>query len=302
MVSAFAAVILLALTRAEIIERMKSPVITQNDGLVQVYADCPEDMRREYQMPVASFAAETVKTLYAGFSEKSRRFKRPGIVIHLGDVRTNLAAVVARVSTNGTRVVSRIYVPSPGYADVERLRIEVTRGFMRAVRCVEADEAEASAVYRKADPSCRIADARQGLEDWLAGRRPKEDDEQYIALMRKVVEPGVASRRDVLVYASRLFLYPPSFDRPFCRRYDALSFRDAVRCARLDARVRLAAFAKAGETIAFGGGRGEEMSAAAKGYWLFLLELARCEKSEEELLALLDKADASLNVAFEKAR
>ena len=39
---------LLALTRAEILERFKAPVVTQSDGLVKVYANCPEDMRREF--------------------------------------------------------------------------------------------------------------------------------------------------------------------------------------------------------------------------------------------------------------
>ena len=37
----FAAILLFALTRAEIIERLKAPPITDMDGLVQVYADCP---------------------------------------------------------------------------------------------------------------------------------------------------------------------------------------------------------------------------------------------------------------------
>ena len=53
----------MALTRAEILERFRAPVVTQADGLVKVYADCPDDMRREYQGPIGSFAAETVKTL-----------------------------------------------------------------------------------------------------------------------------------------------------------------------------------------------------------------------------------------------
>ena len=45
----FAALLLLALTRAEIVQRMRAPVITQSEGLVRVYADCPEDVRREFQ-------------------------------------------------------------------------------------------------------------------------------------------------------------------------------------------------------------------------------------------------------------
>ena len=64
---------LLALTRAEIIERFKAPVVTQADGLVRVFADCPEDMRREFQSPIARFAADTVQTLYQGLAKKPVR-------------------------------------------------------------------------------------------------------------------------------------------------------------------------------------------------------------------------------------
>ena len=53
-----AVIALLALTRAELVARMKAPVLTMTEGLVKVYADCPEDMRRDYQMPVARFAAD----------------------------------------------------------------------------------------------------------------------------------------------------------------------------------------------------------------------------------------------------
>ena len=302
MVSAFAAFLLLALTRAEVIERMKSPVITQCEGLVQVYANCPEDMRREYQMPVASFAAETVKTLYGGLGIKPTRYARPGIVIHLGEVRTNDTSVIVRVATNDARVVSRIFVPSPGYADIDRLRLEVVKGFMRTVKGASLDDAAAKAFYRKADPACRVADERQGLEDWLSGRRVEGDDEHYIALMRKVIEPGKATRRDILVFASRHFLYPQTFDSPFCGRFDGLSFREAVKAAGADPRVRVAAYLKANEMLVFGGGRTPALNDAAKAYWLFLLELARFEKGEDELLALLEAAEDKLNVAYEETK
>ena len=63
-------VLVMALTRAEILERFRAPVVTQADGLVKVYADCPEDLRRDYQGPIGSFAAETVKTLYQGLAKK----------------------------------------------------------------------------------------------------------------------------------------------------------------------------------------------------------------------------------------
>ena len=68
-----AVIALLALTRAELVARMKAPVLTMTEGLVKVYADCPEDMRRDYQMPVARFAAE--RDILAAAREKLARLE-----------------------------------------------------------------------------------------------------------------------------------------------------------------------------------------------------------------------------------
>lgn len=299
-----ATILLLALTRAEIIERMKAPVITQCNGFVQVFADCPEDMRREYQMPIASFAADTVNRLRQSGARQTNRYARAGIIIHVGDVRTNLAAVVTRAVTNASGVVNRIYVPSPGYADVGRLRLEVVKAFLRTTAGIEADDAAATAAYRKADPRFRILDERARLDRWLheaPATSSPEDDEDHLALMRRVLEPGVASRTDVQIFASRLFLYPQEFDRRFCGRFDCLSFREAVRCVKADPFVRLAAYRKAGMVIITGGGRGDLLSEASKLYFEFLMELARAEKTEDELLDMLEAADVKLNLALENA-
>ena len=299
---ALATIGLMALTRAEIIERFKSPVITQADGFVQVFANCPEDMRREYQLPIARFAADTVRMLYGGLKMRPIRYRKPGLVIHVGDVRTNRTDVIARVSTNDQRVVSRLYVPSPGFADLDRLRTEVIRAFYRSVERVELSDAEAVAAYRRADPALRVADGRRRLELWLNGEGDLKDDEEGLRLMRKVFEPGRASRRDVLIFASRLYLYPPWFDVLFAGRFHSLSFREALRFAATDPYVRLAAAAKANDLPVLGGGRSEELTAAALAYREFLLELGRGEKSDAELKALLDEADEKLNMAFEKAQ
>jgi len=294
--------VLLALTRAEILERFKAPVVTQADGLVQVYADCPEDMRREYQMPIASFAAETVRTLYRGRGRKPERFARAGILIHVGDVRTNLTTVTAKVTTNESLVVTRIYVKSPGSADLEQLKLAIVKGFFRSVERRELQDAEAVSAYRQADPSSRIADERQRLEDWLVGRSVIRDDEEGLKLRMKIIEPGKASRRDVLTFASRLYLYPPAYDVRFLGRFDGLSFREALGFAKIDPLVRVMAIFKSRDMPVLGGGRGDEMTAAAEAYRVFLEELGKQEKDEDEIRALLDAADEKLNVAFEKAK
>jgi len=296
-----AVLVLLALTRAEILERFKAPVVTQANGLVQVYADCPEDMWREYQMPIASFAAETVKTLYRGTGRKPERFARAGIVIHVGDVRTNVTDVTAKVVTNDDRIVTRIFVKSPGFADLGRLKLDVIRGFFRSVARREVSDQEAVTLYRQADPRLRIADERQRLEDWLVGRGDLKDDEEGLRLRRKIIEPGKASRRDVLTFASRLYLYPPAYDLRFQGGFDALSFRDALKFAKIDPTIRLMALVKSRELPLFGGGRCDEMTAAAEAYSLFLIALGDPEVDEDKLKELLDAADEKLNIAFEKA-
>ena len=290
----------MALTRAEILERFRAPVVTQADGLVKVYADCPEDMRREYQGPIASFAAETVKTLYQGLAKKPVRFEKPGIVIHIGDVRTNVTTVTSAVSTNLDRVISRIYVTAPGYADLYRLRLEIVQAFFRSVEKREVSEQEAVAASRKGDPALRVQDERMKLEDWLAGHGTR-DDEEGLRLMRRVFEPGKSSPRDVLIFASRLYLYPPQYDLRFLGRFGQLSFREAAKLGRTDPLVRTVAYQKSFELPVLGGGKSPELASAAYAYREFLLALAKGETDEKGLLALLDTADELLNVAFEKS-
>ena len=99
MMNVLAAILLCALSRAELIERFRAPVVTQVDGLVSVRANCPADMRREYQLPIAGFVSDVCRTLYAGCRIKQKRFAQPGIVVTIGDVRTNVTNVVSRVQT-----------------------------------------------------------------------------------------------------------------------------------------------------------------------------------------------------------
>lgn len=294
-----ALIALLALTRAELVERMRAPVVTQSDGLVRVFADCPEPMRREFQAPVARFAADVVAKLYRGSETKPVVFRSPCIVIHIGESVSNDTRVLTRVVTNEGAVVSRIRLPAPGAADLDRFRLEVARAFGRSVKGVEWSEDEALATYRRGDPEGRIADSRMKLERWLD--HGEGDDEEAITLMRKVLAPGSASRRDVLVYASRCRLYPESRAVPFCGRYDVLSYADAVKFAAEDPAIRAAALEKAKDAVVFGAGRGKLMNTAAALYSCFLAELAKGEKSEPQLMIILESADTALRRALEEA-
>lgn len=312
----FAGILMLALTRAEIVERFRSPVVTKVNGLVQVFADCPQEMRREFQMPVADFAAGICRKLEAAEKAGSLRFTEPGLVIYLGDVRTNIPEVVVkRLKHSGGGVFTRIYLPAPGFSDTERLRLEVVKAFYRCAMGRELDDAAAREALIASDPGLRIRDEYERLDEWCAGEGPHgvfrtgdggEDaekiDEEYMKLARKIIEPGVARQEDVLRFASRLRLYPASFAAPFAGGRRDCPFADAVELAETDPRIRLVAYEKASLVVAYGGGRSEELYKAAEAYSRFLIDLARYSKSKKELHAQLDEADTLLNIALERAR
>lgn len=297
-----ASILVFAITRAELIERFRTPPITQVDGLVQVYADCPADMRREFQLPVAGYVADVCKKLYSADIAKRRRFDDPGIVVHLGSVRTNVSDVVVATDTrrNGDRFM-RITIPAPGFADMNALCLAVVRGFSLSVLGEEIDDDCAARMLRMADPATRRAEERGELARWrergefVDGR----DDEYYLNVLRKIIEPGNASRQDVLLFASRLMLYPPYYDLPFCGRYTGCTFREAIALSKEDPVVRFVAARKVNEVLLFGGGRGARMTAASEAYADFLKELAKGEKSVEELEAMLALAERMLKEVVE---
>lgn len=308
-----AALVLLALTRAEIIQRMRAPVVTRADGLVKVYANCDEDVRRTYQFPVASFVDDALRTLRDGLSIKSIRHEKPRIIVLLGADRTNTTEVVTSVSTNDGAVVSRIYLRNPATSNQELLRTELARAFARSILEKEISADEAMKLIRRTDPKLRIADERAALEDWLQGKLEKDfygsigeealfaEFDKNITRMRKVLEPGVASKRDVLTFASRLHLYPRTFDEKFIGGADVLSFADAIEVAKKDPRVRFLALFKMNEVIVFAGGRGEYLAHAAEAYNEFLFALAKGGRNDEDLRKLLKIADMKLKAAEAQA-
>jgi len=293
-------IVFAALSRAELIDRFRAPPIVQVDGLIQVRADCNAAMRREFQLPIAGYAAGICRRLYQAENLKERHFERPGIVIVIGDIVTNVTNVVSRTEQrdDGTKW-TKILVPAPGHADRSALCLAVVKGYYRALHGRDFGDEDARICLRNSDPDLKLEDDYRALEDWYAGKCGKEDDEKYLKLQRSVLKPGVASRHDVTIFASRLFLYPAAFDQPFCDKFDCVSFREAIPLARIDPRIRFAAYLKIQEMVLFSGGRGEKLATAGLAYSEFLRALLACEKSEIELAALLDVADALLKGVLE---
>ena len=293
----------MALTRAEIIARFNAAPVTQLDGLVQVYGDCPADMRRDFQLPVASFASGICRKLYAAEHKKPLKFADPGIIVRIGDVRTNITDVISRPATrDGGVKFTRIYLPSPAGADLGKFRHEVARAFYRAVDGVDLDDASVTKKLRESDPVTRVEDIQSEVAAWrergeyAAGKT----DEDYLKMLRGVHLPGVATKADVTTFASRLFLYPELYAMPFCGKYAACSFRDAIALARKDPTVRFAAYQKIQPLMLFGSGHGEKMNAAVEAYAKFLAELAVLKRTDEELAKLLDDADEKLKGVLEE--
>lgn len=303
-------ILIFALTRAEIIERFKAPVAIKANGLVQVVADCPKDMRREFQMDVATFASDICKRLEALEKLNSPKFAEPGIVIYIGEERTNRTDVVTlRKKRRDGTAFTRIYLPAPGFSDVERFRLEVVKAFYLAAFSREIDDDGARQALIDSDLDLKVDDEYNRLAKWIAGdarpadgESPEQFDERHLKLARSVIKPGLARTCDVLHFASRLRFYPTAFDVPYCGRYRSCTFRDAVSLAERDPRIRLQAFEKAPFVVAFGGGRGAALADAAKAYSDFLFDLAKFVKPREELLEELDAADALLAAAFDEAR
>jgi len=217
-------------------------------------------------------------------------------------VRTNATDVIVRrtVRDTGARL-TRIFLPSPGHADVDAFRTEVVRAFFLAVKNKEIGKAAAGRAIRDADPKLKADYGYSQLAKWIAGEKTDGDDEDMLKIARSVMEPGSARPRDVLHFASRLFLYPESYDSPFCGLYPYCTFQEAVDLAATDPRIRYFALIKASQVAAFGAGRSEALVDAARAYSEALIELGRYRLSKEELHALFDAAEVKLNVALEDA-
>ena len=281
------AIAMLALTRAEIIERMKAPPLTMVQGLVSVYGNCDSARRREYQQPIAGFAADICRKLYAGNGLKESRFTSPRIVITIGDEQAAVTNVISTIRERDGEKQLRISLPSPEHSDVEALRAAVARGFFLAVKDVELSDEEAMREYRKTDPVLRAEDSMRALDAWRKEGESsgEEADEDFLKTMRTVHVPGMIFKSEAAVFGSRLYLYPDNYRFPFAGKYTELSFLEAIRVRHQDMRVRLAALKKVTEVVAFGGGHGEEMDDLVEGYSKFLRELATGEDNDAELYA-----------------
>ena len=139
------------------------------DGFIRVVAyDDPRD-EVGFRLPILAFAGKLVDAVSATFELKREKVKEPGLIIYAMDGRTNDTRVIVQPETrkNGSMVV-KIFLPSPGYSDLEELRIGIARSFVG----LELPDWVVQGILRCLDVDTRRADQRFVLTLWSDGRLP----------------------------------------------------------------------------------------------------------------------------------
>jgi len=143
--------------------------VVSSDGFVRVVAE--DDPRDEigFRGPILAFAGKTLDGIATAFDLKRTRTSEPGLVIYAMGGRTNDTRVILRSETrrNGSKVL-KIFLPSPGYSDIEELRMGIARSFLGD----GPPDWVVQGVLRGADDEIRREDERFVLELWSAARLP----------------------------------------------------------------------------------------------------------------------------------
>ena len=139
------------------------------DGFIRVVAY--DNLRDEmgFRRPILGFAGNLIDSISKAFHVKRVKVKEPGLIIYAMDGRTNDTRVVVNPETrsNGSKVV-KIFLPSPGYSDLDDLRIGIAKSFVGA----DMPDWFLQGVLRCTDDETRRADTRFVLELWSDGRLP----------------------------------------------------------------------------------------------------------------------------------
>ena len=340
---------------------------TSAGGFVKVVAaDVPGDPMG-FRLPILQFVTRNLRDLEKAYKLEMPRRAESGLVIHALDGRTNDTRVIVRTMRRDDTLVTRVWLPSPGFSDLEQLRFEVARAYLRAwidraapsgVTPGELPDWVVQGALRAADTEVAHDDIRFVLGLWSSARLPffpalcsdlrvvkgpaaalpgyvvgyirekhifkktleylasgaawngawlaeqltgeqdpveqdRVSDERLARLSRAVLSPGHASAWDVQTFASRLRLYPATFDRTLGTSAMSCSFAEAIELSATDGNVRVAAAQKAREMPMYVVGRGEELMAVGEAYRKFLVAVARGDPPAE-LRTLLREADALL--------
>ena len=156
-------------------------VATSAGGFVKVVAaDVPGDPMG-FRLPILQFATRNLRELEKAYKLEMPRRAEPGLVIHALDGRTNDTRVIVRTSRKDKAFVTRVWLPSPGFSDLEQLRFEIARAYLRAwidrtaargVTPGELPDWMVQGALRAADAQVAHDDVRFVLGLWSSARLP----------------------------------------------------------------------------------------------------------------------------------
>lgn len=140
-----------------------------SDGFIRVVAE--DDPRDEvgFRLPILAYAGKTLDAISKAFDIKRTRVSEPGLIIYAMGGRTNDTRVIVRHETrkSGSDVL-KIFLPSPGYSDLEELRIGIARSFLGN----GLPDWVVQGVLRSEDDDTRREDERFVLQLWSSARLP----------------------------------------------------------------------------------------------------------------------------------
>ena len=106
-------------------------VASSADRFVEVVAaDVPGDPVG-FRLPILQFTTRHLRELERVYRLEMPRGE-PGLIIHALGGQSNDVRVVTRVFPRKKGVLTRVWLPSPGYSDIEALRFAVTKAYFRA--------------------------------------------------------------------------------------------------------------------------------------------------------------------------
>jgi len=167
--AATAAVAVLAVFSARAGFDFAPKAVVSTDGFIRVVAyDNPRD-EVGFRRPILAFAGNLLDSLSNAFNVKREKVKEPGLVIYAMDGRTNDTRVIVKPEkrSDGSKVV-KIYLPSPGYSNLDELRMGIAKSFIGA----DMPDWLAQGVLRCRDSETIREDTRFMLELWSGGRLP----------------------------------------------------------------------------------------------------------------------------------
>ena len=156
-------------------------VATSASGFVKVVAaDVPGDPMG-FRLPILQFTTRNLRELEKAYNLEMPRRAEAGIIIHAQDGRTNDTRVIVRETRRDGALVTRVWLPSPGFSDLEQLRFEIARAYLhawidrtapRGVKPGELPDWMVQGALRAANTELAHDDIRFVLGLWSSARLP----------------------------------------------------------------------------------------------------------------------------------